>query len=650
MNNPFNITKANDYSDNEIQNYWVDFFGDREKIKPTSPMPILIKGSKGCGKTHLLKYFSYELQKIRGNGDKSKILEDKYIGIFMRCSGLDSFRFQGKGLLDEQWNLIFSNYLELWFAQKIITILSDFEIDVKIQSEVVKDILSLFDKYDNLEANNFNDLFSVIVGLQKKLDYETKNIGFKRTEKPDFDLLLNPGALIYGIPRIISKKILEFKDIFFLYIIDEFENITPNQQKIFNSLYRERDFPGSFRIGGRLHAFTNFNTLGSNEENRKGSEYDLIILDEDRREDEKKYSDFVLDICIKKLENNNYKDIDKNDFINSFEKFDETAFLNKISSRKERIKDIHTKDLISKLKQIGKNDEEIKLILSNISFEENKLIEKSKYLLFFREWKKGGDLISISNQIKIIAEEYKNNINFEDNKINKILKYYKTDLLDQLARESSMDIQTYVNLDNFIKMSSGTPRNFINIIKESYDNEFFREHKIPFSDGNKISIESQLKAIKKVNDWFFEVNRIPYVSKENIYPVDFLINLGNYLRELRFSNIPPECSINLFTLSKNFISKNSELISNLLNHSYLILSDERREKNINDKNSAFFINGTVVPKFELSINKRGVINLNDEIADAILKKADSILKKKMNDYNAPFKENNINLFDLFENE
>jgi predicted AAA+ superfamily ATPase len=121
MENPFNITKANDYSDLDIASYWVDFFGDSKRIKPNSPMPILIKGSKGSGKTHLLKYFSYELQKIKSGNNLDNILnQDKYIGIFYRCSGLNSDRFKGKGISDEDWTLIFSYYLELWFAQKLI--------------------------------------------------------------------------------------------------------------------------------------------------------------------------------------------------------------------------------------------------------------------------------------------------------------------------------------------------------------------------------------------------------------------------------------------------------------------------------------------------------------------------------------------------
>ena len=56
QNNPFNITKAVDYTDEELNKFWVDFpmeKGFSGIIKPTSDMPMIIVGSKGSGKTHI---------------------------------------------------------------------------------------------------------------------------------------------------------------------------------------------------------------------------------------------------------------------------------------------------------------------------------------------------------------------------------------------------------------------------------------------------------------------------------------------------------------------------------------------------------------------------------------------------------------------
>jgi len=650
MENPFNITKANDYSDLDIANYWVDFFGDSQKIKPNSQMPILIKGSKGSGKTHLLKYFSYELQKIKSGGNLENILkQDKYIGVFYRCSGLNSDRFKGKGISDEDWTLIFSYYLELWFAQKLISILIDFEIKSDIQKVVANKIILLFDKYDNLNAQNLDELLKILINLQKNLDYEIKNIGFNRNEKPKFELLLNTGTLIYGIPKIINNCIPQFKDIFFLYIIDEFENITLDQQRIFNSLYRERDFPGSFRIGGRLYAFKTFETLGSNEENIKDSEYEIVILDEDRRDNEDKYSEFIIEICTKKLENNSFGEFTNERFISYFEKFEEKIFLSKLNEKGDKSKDSHIKKLIAKLQLLKLTQDEIDTIIFNISFKDHKLIEKAKYLNFYREWKKGKNLLSSSHEIKTAAENYVKEINLKTNSIAKIIEYYKFDLLDQLARESSSQIESYVDIYKYIKMSAGSPRNFLNIIKISYDNEYQKNHLIPFTDDNVITLDSQLGAIKKVTEWFLDTNRIPFRIEGEFYSTDLVNKIGNYLREIRFSNTPPECSINLFSIDSNFISKYSIAFTYLLNYSYLIKSGDRRGNNEDKKEMTFYINGTIAPYYELSINKRGVIKIGNDILNSFIIKDDTVVNKKLKNYNAPFREI-PNLIDFNSND
>ena len=101
VNNPFDITKAVDYTDAEIYKYWVDLGNENQGfeglIKPDTLMPMIIVGSKGSGKTHVMKYFSYELQKIRCMAQSASMQEElareKFIGIYIRCSGFNSDKF-----------------------------------------------------------------------------------------------------------------------------------------------------------------------------------------------------------------------------------------------------------------------------------------------------------------------------------------------------------------------------------------------------------------------------------------------------------------------------------------------------------------------------------------------------------------------------
>lgn len=140
--NPFNITKAVDFDDKQINNYWVEIpSGEgsfREMFKPTSPMPVIILGGKGSGKTHLMRYFSYPLQKIRHSDDiVGGIKKDGYLGVYFRCTGLNTERFSGKSQSNEIWASVFSYYMELWFAQQLLRTIRDlFQKNTELEAKV----------------------------------------------------------------------------------------------------------------------------------------------------------------------------------------------------------------------------------------------------------------------------------------------------------------------------------------------------------------------------------------------------------------------------------------------------------------------------------------------------------------------------------
>ena len=128
--NPFDITKAVDYTDNEIYQYWVDIDGQNfmSLMKPNSLMPMIIVGSKGSGKTHIMKFYSYELQKIRCKAINKSIAEglvkEKFIGVYIRCSGFNASKFSGKGVSNEIWQDLYSYFWELWLGERVISILT----------------------------------------------------------------------------------------------------------------------------------------------------------------------------------------------------------------------------------------------------------------------------------------------------------------------------------------------------------------------------------------------------------------------------------------------------------------------------------------------------------------------------------------------
>lgn len=201
--NPFDITKAVDFSDEDIDKYWTNISGEEGfmgLLKPWSLMPIIIKGSKGSGKTHIMRYFSYELQKIRyKDALKDGLESDKFLGVYIRCSGFNANKFSGKGVDNGRWEIIYQSFWEFWIGERVCHYLADLRnekiITVVEESLVVKKIVDLLPSEKEWNARSFEDLSALFKELQKKIDYEIQNFLFRKDKNLYFDFLISSPTL-----------------------------------------------------------------------------------------------------------------------------------------------------------------------------------------------------------------------------------------------------------------------------------------------------------------------------------------------------------------------------------------------------------------------------------------------------------------------
>lgn len=652
--NPFNITKAVDYSDEEIDQAWVDLpsGGFIDMVKPKSAMPMLILGGKGSGKTHIMRYFSYRLQKIRyGDNWLTLLKNDGYLGIYMRCGGLNANRFNGKGLTEEQWRHLFSYYTELWLAQLVLDAVQDILIrssgSISFSEAIItQQIIQLFDKVTDTSIDSIHKLKSYLASLQKEVDYEVNQLALSRNGISDrLQILVSPGRLIFGLPQLLESTVLYFKSFQFIYLIDEYENLLTYQQQYFNTLIREKELPTTFRIGVRLYGLKTTSTFSANESIKVGSEYEIFTIDEVLRNNSG-YNKYIKEICQRRLELGGYPTF-RQDFNNYFETFSLENLNDELSKKAQRQ---HLIKLESKLGMARFNKSSITQILKNLTYEDNFLIERTNVFLFYRAWKNNRqekELISISKTINQQAKEYSKGQKDIKTEHSKVLEKFKSDLIDQLCRENNI-LQPYYGFDNFVTMSAGLPRVLLKTLKEIYKQSYFSGEK-PFVEG-KISKKSQMKGLDISSAWFVE-DASPTGDKA---AKRALFRLGSFLQEIRFSDMPPECSICIFSVNNSYLSETSfRTIQLLKDYSYIINVSDRREKNDNAVSQTFQINGIIAPKWELAIHKRGVIHLNKEEAEAIFNESDEafedVLDKRKRRYNHPLATNNKSL-PLFDDE
>lgn len=669
--NPFNITKAVDLSDNQIEQYWVDFSTDQVLLgllKPRSVMPMLILGGKGSGKTHLMRYCSYPLQRLRHrNNIPQGIHDDGYLGIYLRCGGLNSSRFEGKGQSPEVWADVFAYYMELWISQMLLNAVTDiYSKSNELEKETLKlcnAIADLFDEPLDSMPTSLSDILTLLQKLQKDVDLTVNNSS--STHNLDVRIRITRGHFIFGLPRLLSQHLPSFKGVLVVYLLDEFENLTESQQKYINTLIRERDEPCTFKVGSRLYGVKTYRTFSSEEENKEGSEYEVLPLDALLRK-QKEYPNFARSLCKKRLliankllhsdtingdlqELDRWFEIDERTPIAE----NETRFILEKYVGRERpyFKSLHQKILECYL---GKNRKQssarVSRILDALRCPAYPLLEKVNIFLLYRAWDKGKDLFVESEEINLACSRYVQEPN-SATQYGDILEHFRDDLMAQLLRESDMK-QRYLGFETFVNMSDGLPRNLLIILKHIFNWALFNGEK-PIETG-VISIKSQQAGVREASEWFFKDARV--AGHDGGLIRDSVSRLAELFREIRYSDKPTECSLCTFSADMTRASEEAQRIVDMAEKWSLLISISSGQKDRNSKrvDAKYQLNPMLAPRWDLPVSRRGTLALNPEEVNAIFDKTyrdkfETVLSTRVSRMMAPFHGKSANAANGTEN-
>ena len=674
-NNPFSITKATDFSDSEINEYWVNVSQDQNILNPNELLPKYILGGKGCGKTHLLRYFSYPLQKIRKNTLSSIITDDKYIGVYSVLDGINSSRFKGKGVDEEQWKSAFEYYFELYISEILLNIVKDFfdeNLSEKYSvTDFIRDISAKFYKniIDTKAIVTIDELLKEFSNIRKKIDVEIVNAAFKRTlDVGAMEILFSPGDLLFGIPALLQRNIATLQDVKFIYILDEYEKLFEWQKVFVNTLVWEKKQPCTFWIGARKYGYTTRQTK-TEEQIKPGSEFQPIFLDNIYQDNEVLYKRFAKELYISRLKryytNNLTSEQIDNQFSTKLEKYSEDIIINKLRERKESNKTEyhHLKELRKKIKtgidrKIIKDTVDLNSSLNSFisDTDNNPLEQKYKIYLLYKEWANWGgkrskvfektqeSQVNIEDIIDFVNQQYNEYKNGKETEFDNIKEKYKADFIAQLAYENNIKNTCYSGIDEFISLSWGNPRVFLSILKLIVERAELLGEK-PLERDSVISLETQYQAVFETAKWVYQ--DVEIVGDEGKYLYKSLSNLSNIFRVYRFSDKPTESSICAFNFGVESISDCSkEYIDRAETHSLIVKVNERKQKNSGRKEETYQLNRILAPLWNLPTSRRSIADLSEEIIDTIFdpskhKDFESKYKEMKSRFNAPsFGKNN----------
>lgn len=657
--NPFDLTKATDFSDEQIVRYWVDLAGEEgleSLFKPTSPMPMLLLGGKGSGKTHLMRYFSSAVQKLRHeNSLLAAAQREGHIGIYLRADGLNYWRFAGKGQSEDQWAAVFSFYFELWLAAQVLKTVSEC-LPSSVESDLVREVLGLFSTKQPDSIVTVQGLVDHLTELRKDVDHVVSNCTLTKTLSP-IDICLASGQLAFELPPLIQKYQPEFRDALFVYLIDEIENFTETQQKFLNTLIRYRRGNVSIKIGARLYGIQTKSTLGAGEVIKQDAEYERVELDAWLRDQDKAYAELARNLIINRLEQaqliapgnkSGYLLGDKFETLDSTNNYQAVALdlVKKFDARNEErpylaaLRQILTREL--DIKNHEEKYRQIDQIVSLLRFPDHPLLEKANIYLLYKDWSGQENLSKLATEIAAQAKQYLEGGKEGSPKYYQMLDHFRSDFLAQLFRDCSRGSGrsvVYAGLDTLIHLSQGVPRNLLTLLKHIFRRSAFAEER-PFQTGCRISLASQAEGVRDAAAWFWDDAQPDSHGTEVRAAIESLAEL---FRGVRFSLKPAECELGTFTVDNRI---GTSVARSVLNHaenwSYLIrVRDGAVNRNEGTIDGKYQLSPMLVAKWEVSEYRRGTIQLSEAIFNAIFDPAlrsdfDDQLKNRLRGMREPY--------------
>ena len=626
--NPFNLQKASNYSSEQILGHWVDIAAQHggglvSFLEPTSVTPMLLLGSKGSGKTHLMRFCSAPVQAARHNGDLLKAIKaERYVGIYVPAEALNTYKFSGKGLDAEAWSTVFSMYFETWLTTNLLTAVQEAigqRFDEPQSQPFVTQLRALFDT--NTTINTLSDLLKILVDLRKKIDFVVNNSAITRNIS-GLVVPFSTGSLIFGIPDLIAETFADLNNPLFVYLVDELENFTDEQQKFINTLIRYRKGRATIKVGARLYGVKTFATLGSGEPIKEGSEFTKVELDRFLRDHSAEYRSFTVKLAVRRLKEARLSPAicDEASLAAAFEELDTSDSWGNITralmksyddAGKERP---HLRKLRRKLSEHNISSVTLEKLFMAIRVPDHPFLEKTNTFLFVRRWSgKEVDALPLAAEIAQEAHTFRVSGRKEAKDYSQVLDHFSSDLLAQMYREARQHLP-YAGLDALIEISQGIPRNLLGMLAHVYRRALFAGEQ-PFA-GGKISIASQTDGIIEGAKSFWSEAQ-PDIGASEVR--ESLEGLALLFRSIRYSDAPSECDLCTFSINFDKLTERSKAVLRIAeNWSHVIrIPAGAKNKNNRSIDAKYQFAPMLAPLWEISHHRRGLIELQSELANAI---------------------------------
>lgn len=618
--NPFNLVRAAEYTDEQVNDLWVES-AIEQIIEPRSSQSKFILGGKGTGKTHLLRYFSYRALRLRSPRESGfeTCRRCGFIAIYLRASNLDSSRFEAaiKGV--RSWQL-FSVYLELQLVESLLDAMCDIlSTSATIQLNTANFLTSLLANIEDPSVASVTDIQGFrdwAIKSRRRIDHAINSAAFSGSV--DISAPFTAGKFAVAVSNAVRQWHASLADLSVVFMIDEIENLTELQQQVVNSLIRYSEGAATIRVTGRLYGVKTHNTIAGGEPNREGSEFTTVVLDHVLRSHEKsKYPTFARLFFAKRLASVGEPipdDKRADDYFESLGNADwyDTTF-RKLGF--EPSLDAATTNLYQAIIRSAKGEEPLGAaqVLSELTSNLPPILQKLNILQFCKRAKGKSGFFAVARQIKLESEEFVANPDVQTS-YSRAYSHYGLDLFAQLCRESRHSVP-YAGFETFIRMSSGNPRNLLVLLARTYNIAAFKGD--AFSAQEPLSVDVQTAGATESASFLFDSDS--NYGRKSDDAREVVDRVATLLRTARYAMNIPEVSPLMVSFADSDL--NSRAHANLeaaLNYSLLCeLKKGRPDRNSHQVHRKIFLNPLLSPRWGLPVSRRGDVFLSMEEVNAI---------------------------------